>query len=118
MKNQIKNLNATKPTTYNNIPAKILVEYCDIYASPIHRLYNYSTLNGTFPDAMKLADITPSHKKNDKSSKDNYRPISILSSLSKILKRKCTTIYTNTWIINYLHIYVDFERATPRNIAL
>ena len=36
---------------------------------------------------MKLADITPSYKKNDKCSKDNYRPISILSSLSKLFEK-------------------------------
>ena len=66
MKNQIKNLNTSKPTTYNNIPAKILVEYSDICAYTIHRLYNNVNTNSTFPDAMKLADITPSYKKNDK----------------------------------------------------
>ena len=37
---------------------------------------------------MKLADITPSHKKNDKCKKENYRPISILSSLSKIFEKQ------------------------------
>ena len=35
-----------------------------------------------------LADITPSHKKYDKTPKENYRPISILSSLSKIYERQ------------------------------
>ena len=49
--------------------------------------FNDSILNGTFPNPMKLAEITPSHKKNDKTSKENYRPISILSSLSKIFER-------------------------------
>ena len=37
---------------------------------------------------MKLADITPSHKKYDKCLKENYRPISILSSFSKIFETK------------------------------
>ena len=36
---------------------------------------------------MKLADITPSRKKDDKCLKENYRPISILSSLSKIFEK-------------------------------
>ena len=78
----INHLNTTKPTTYNNIPAKFLVEYCDICAHPIHTLYNNSIMEGTFPDAMKLADITPSHKKPDKCLKENYRP-----SLSKIFEK-------------------------------
>ena len=37
MKKMINNLNITKPTTYNNIPAKILVEYCDVCAHPIQK---------------------------------------------------------------------------------
>ena len=97
MNRMIRNLNTTKPTTYNNIPAKILVEYCDICARPIQRLYNNSILSGTFPDTMKLADITPSHKKHDKCLKENYRPISILSSLSKVFEKN---MYDN--IYNYM----------------
>ena len=83
IKKMINNLNTTKPTTYNIIPAKIVVEYCDVCAHPIRTF----VLNGTFPDARKLADITPSHKKHDNCLKENYRPISILSSLSKIFEK-------------------------------
>ena len=97
MNRMIRNLNTTKPTTYNNIPAKILVEYCDICARPIQRLYNNSILSGTFPDTMILADVTPSHKKHDKCLKENYRPISILSSLSKVFEKN---MYDN--IYNYM----------------
>ena len=35
---------------------------------------------------MKLADITPSHKKYDKRLKENYRPMSIISSFSKFFE--------------------------------
>ena len=86
VKNCINQLNVNKPTTFNNIPAKILKEFSDVCSDPIHNLYNKSLQEGHFPDAMKLADITPSHKKNDKCLKENYRPVSILSSLSKIFE--------------------------------
>ena len=59
----VNKLNTAKPTTYNNIPANILVEYSDVCSEPIHMLYNDSILNGTFPNPMKLADITPSQEK-------------------------------------------------------
>ena len=36
---------------------------------------------------MKLADVTPAYKKKSKTSKDNYRPISILSNISKVYER-------------------------------
>ena len=103
MKKCINQLNTNKPTTYNNIPAKILIEFSDVCAGLIHNFYNNSILQGTFPDAMKFADITPSHKKNDKCFKENYRPISILSSFSK-----------NFEIIMYNDIYLYMEnRLSP-----
>ena len=82
----IKNLNTTKPTTHGNIPAKILVEHSDLCSEHIHKLYCDSVQTGIFPNSMKYADITPSHKKDDKCKKENYRPISILSSFSKIFE--------------------------------
>ena len=36
---------------------------------------------------MKYADVTPIHKKDDKTDKTNYRPISILPNLSKVYER-------------------------------
>ena len=101
--NLIKNLDTAKPTTYNNIPAKIQVEYNGIFAPVIQKLFNHSILNGLFPDAMKLAGITPSYKKNEKCSRDNYRPISILSSLSKLFERK---------MHDYIHQFMDDKLST------
>ena len=40
-----------------------------------------------FPLDLKLADVTPVYKKTSKSSKDNYRPVTILSNISKIYER-------------------------------
>ena len=40
-----------------------------------------------FPTAMKYADVKPIHKKDDKTDKENNRPISILPNLSKIYER-------------------------------
>ena len=36
------------------------------------------------PSDLKVADVTPAFKKESKTSKDNYRPISILPNISKI----------------------------------
>ena len=88
MKKCIENLNTKKPTTYKNIPSKLLVEFSDICCKPMYKLYNNAILKGKFPDALEMADITPSHKKDDKCLKENYRPISILSSFSKIFEKK------------------------------
>ena len=42
---------------------------------------------GGFPDSLKLAEITPIHEKEDPFDKVDYRPISILSLTSKVLKK-------------------------------
>ena len=43
--------------------------------------------NKQFPENLKLADITPVYKKNDPTLVENYRPVSVLPSVSKIIER-------------------------------
>ena len=50
-------------------------------------MINSSILTGTFPECLKLARITPAHKKGDKMSTNNYRPIASLPFLSKVYER-------------------------------
>ena len=63
---QINLLDKRKPTTYNNIPAKILVGNCDIISPFITEMFNESKSKADFPNPMKLADITPAHKKEER----------------------------------------------------
>ena len=49
-------------------------------------IINNSISQGAFPDSLKIAKIIPLFKKGDKSLIANYRPISILNSLSKIFE--------------------------------
>ena len=83
---EINSLNKSKPTSFNNIPIKLLMDTCDISSSYITTIYNYSITNSCYT-SLKWADITPVHKKDDRSLKSNYRPISILPSISKIFER-------------------------------
>ena len=50
-------------------------------------LFNTSLLHCTVPDIWKKANVSPVHKKDDKSSVDNYRPISLLSSVGKTMEK-------------------------------
>ena len=51
-----------------------------------YTIINLSITLSTYPDDCKKAEVSPVYKKNDQLSKDNYRPISILTSLSKVLE--------------------------------
>ena len=50
-------------------------------------MINQSISCGFFPDELKIAKVTPIYKKGDRSDPGNYRPISILPTLSKIYER-------------------------------
>ena len=66
-----KKSNINKPSTYNNIPAKIVVDTVDICALIISKIYNDSILRKVFPGHLKIADITPVHKKDETTTKEN-----------------------------------------------
>ena len=84
---ELNSLNINKPTTSNNIPAKILVDAKFICSPYITKLYNHSKDESKLPGFLKLANISPVHKKDETSNKNNYRPVSIPPSISKTFER-------------------------------
>ena len=57
----------------------------DIFADFIFENLNDNSISqSVFPSALQLANITPVHKKDLKSKKDHYRPISVLPNICKI----------------------------------
>ena len=73
-------------------------------AKPLCHIFNLSFNQGIVPLQMKIAKIIPIHKGGDRSSMDNYRPISLLSCFSKILKKivckRLTTFLENNNLIS------------------
>ena len=101
----ISNLDTKKPTTFGSIPPKIISEHRNTLAPFICKMFNDSILHCEFPDPLKRADITPGHKKLNRTDKDNYRPVSILPCISKIYERTMEDqiyIYIRPYLSNYL----------------
>jgi hypothetical protein len=65
----------------------ILAIFPTIIAPSLCSLFNHSLQSGTLPSEWKSANVTPVHKKNKKEPATNYRPISLLSIVSKVLER-------------------------------
>ena len=86
-KEDILNLSSEKATRKGDIPAKILKNSINAYLSELTILINNCLKKGVFPDDLKLADITPTFKKEDSLNKEKYRPVSILLHLSKVFER-------------------------------
>ena len=48
-------------------------------------------MNGVFPDILKIVNVVPFLKKEDSMLYSNYRPVSLLCTLSNVLEKSCTT---------------------------
>ena len=85
---EINSLNSNKTGTSKNIPTKLLKETSDICSKTLLQIWNEEIVTGQkFPGNLKLADVTPIFKKDDRTSTKNYRPVSILPVVSKIFER-------------------------------
>ena len=91
--NIIRSLSSFKSCGFDNIPIFFLNLAADILAHPLALLFESCFALGIFPDKLKIAKIIPVLKKGDRQEISNYRPISILSCLSKILEK---LIYVRT----------------------
>ena len=84
---EIKMLDVSKAIQESDIPVKIIKANENFFAETICFYFNKALENGKFPNCLKLANITPVFKKGPRTSKNNYRPVSILPIFSKIFER-------------------------------
>ena len=84
---QLNILNPNKSTAVNDIPIKFIKLSTCVIAPKLTSLYNRCLTEGNFPQVLKVAQITPIYKKGNKKTCSNYRPVSLLSTFSKILEK-------------------------------
>ena len=83
----VNTLDTAKASQQSDIPTKILKQNADYFAEYFYENINQCISKSIFSSDLKLADVTPVYQKKSKNSKDNYRPVSILSNSSKIYGR-------------------------------
>ena len=83
----VKSLKSKKSTGHDGISTKLLKQIILNIASPLEYIFNLSLSTGCCPDLLKLAKVIPIHKKEDPRQVTNYRPISLLPCISKVLEK-------------------------------
>ena len=83
----IMNLDGSKATPVGDITTDMLKQAIDIHLLIMTQIINMSIDNNCYPEDLKLAEVSPVFKKNDDLNKENYRPISVLSHVSKVFER-------------------------------
>ena len=83
----ISQLNTAKTCQNADTPTKIIKLNKDIFEKFISNNFNHCVDEGKFPYELKHTDVIPVHKKKDKCVKENYRPVSILTNISKVYEK-------------------------------
>ena len=83
----LTSLNSCKATGLDGLPAKFIIDSAESIVGPLAYIVNLSIWSGVFPDDRKRAKIVPIYKKKAKTEPGNYRPVSVLSVISKVLER-------------------------------
>lgn len=103
--NVMKTLKPNKATGHDLIPARAIKESAEILCHPFSTLINYLMDMEKVPQSWKLGEIVPVHKKDCTLTKTNYRPITILPTLSKVFE-KLIHSRLSPYFENIYHKYV------------
>ena len=99
----------SKSCDLDPIPTALVKKCADILATPITNIINYSLREGSFPNCFKTAYVTPPLLKKpnlDRNLLKNYRPVSNLSFISKLIEKV---------VAKQLNNYIDSEGLSNVN---
>ena len=85
--NLLMKMDCKKSTGFDDIPCKLLKIGSAPLAPPICNLVNLMFMESCFPDILKYAEVAALFKRLDNLNKGNYRPVSVLTALSKVFEK-------------------------------
>ena len=94
---ELKRLKTKKSVGLDDLPPRLLKDTAKVISGPLSHIINLSLKLGIVPSEFKDAKLIPLHKNGKVTSANNYRPISILSVVSKIMERA-----VHTQLVEYL----------------
>ena len=123
----IKSLKTKKSTGHDNISITMLKSLLSELSKPLASIINMSLVKGIIPNTMKLAKVIPIYKTKNKELFTNYRPISLLPVISKILEKivhnrlysfltKCGILYAGQYGFRPKHSTINAITELSHNI--
>ena len=85
---------------YDNLSTKIIKALKDSLKKPFTLIINQILNTGAFPPQLKIAKVIPMYKKDANNIFNNYRPISLLPALSKVVEKVICSQINNFFITN------------------
>ena len=98
---------------FDDLPLRILKLATPSFVEPLAHIVNLSLKTGIVPNVCKRARVTPLHKSGDKNDPNNYRPISILPFISKIIE-----YFVSVQITDYMeenHLFTRHQFGFRKN---
>ena len=96
----LKTIDEKKSAGLDNIPNKLLKIAAEVVAPSLTKIFIQSIITGIFPKEWKEARVSPLYKSGAKNYRSNYRPISVIPTVSKIYEK---IIYDQLY--DYLNTY-------------
>ena len=87
IKKILHKMSSCKATGIDRIPAKFVKDGAEHICLPITHIINLSIHTNKIPNDLKTARVVPIYKKGSKTDPGNYRPVSVLSTISKVLEQ-------------------------------
>ena len=83
----VQSLNIGKAAGPDSVSNRLLKEIAIPHSEPLCELFNFPLQSGQVPSTWKEANVSPIHKKDDPSIISNYRPISLLNTVGKVMEK-------------------------------
>ena len=116
----IKSLNRKKATGPGTIPPKLIKLAADVIDQDLTNIINQDVARNAFSESAKMAHVSTTFKKLERTSKENCRPVSILNTFSKVSEKyikeqlsscvdKCVSVFVSAYKMKYSAGHVIFR---------
>jgi hypothetical protein len=121
VKHIITNLKKSSSAGYDGIKAQFLQTNCSKITPILTYYINQSFENGIYPEYLKIGKVTPAYKTGNKTDPCNYRPLTCLSQIDKvvekIIEKRVVQFYDRFDVLSKKNKYIIFSRTTNKSIS-